>query len=122
MNRGPEQERLDGLPGGDVVDVVAMRPPAAPTPHVELLAYRTPRGRPAPPDSLRSQDVAAERLIMQVEDLPGLLGTLAAAGVPGASPDPVPLADGSRAALVARPGRTRAGAGRRGGAKMSIAG
>ena len=42
LNSGAEQERLDGLPEGDVVDVVAMRPAAAPTPHVELLAYRTP--------------------------------------------------------------------------------
>ena len=103
LNSGAEQERLDGLPEGDVVDVVAMRPAAAPTPHLELLAYRTPRGRPAPLGSLRSQDVAAARLVMQVEDLPSLLRTLAASGVPAASPDPVSLPDGSRATLVRDP-------------------
>ncbi len=102
VNSGPAQERLDGLPG-DVVDVVALHPAAASTPHVELLAYRTPRGRPA--SGLRSRDVAAARLVLEVENLPGLLGTLADAGAVIAEPDPVPLADGSRAALVHDPDR-----------------
>ena len=102
VNSGPAQERLDGLPG-DVVDVVALRPAAESTPHIELLAYRTPRGRPAP--DLRSRDVAAERLVMQVEDLPGLLGTLVAKGAIPAAPGLVSLADGSRAALVHDPDR-----------------
>ena len=102
VNSGPAQERLDGLPG-DVVDVVALRPAAAPTPHIELLAYRTPRGRPAP--DLRSRDVAAERLVMQVVDLPGLLAALAAGGFATAEPGVVPLADGSRAALIHDPDR-----------------
>ena len=102
VNSGPAQERLDGLPG-DVVDVVALQPVASPTPHIELLAYRTPRGRPAP--GLRSRDVAAERLVLQVEDLAGLLETLAASGVAPAAPGLVPLADGSRAVLVHDPDR-----------------
>ena len=102
VNSGRAQERLDGLPG-DVVDVVALQPAASPTPHIELLAYRTPRGRPAP--GLRSRDLAAERLVLQVEDLAGLLETLAAAGVAPAAPGLVPLADGSRAVLVHDPDR-----------------
>ena len=103
VNRGPAQERLDGLPGGDVVDVVALRPSVVPTPHIELLGYRVPRGRPAP-DRL-ARDVAAERLVLQVEDLPSLLGALEAAGFPAASRDPVPLAEGSPAALAHDPDR-----------------
>lgn len=41
-NRGAEQDRLDGLQGTEV-DVVALRPADAGTPHLELLAYRSPR-------------------------------------------------------------------------------
>ena len=102
VNSGPAQERLDGLQG-DVVDVVALRPAAAATPHVELLAYRTPRGRPAP--GLRSRDVAAARLVLEVEDLPGLVEALTEAGAAVAEGGLVPLADGSRAALVHDPDR-----------------
>ena len=46
VNTGPEQDRLDGLTGAEV-DVVALEPRQA-TPHVELLAYRTPPCRPMP--------------------------------------------------------------------------
>lgn len=37
-NIGPEQARLDGLPDPRVT-VTGLRPPGAPTPHVELLSY-----------------------------------------------------------------------------------
>jgi catechol 2,3-dioxygenase-like lactoylglutathione lyase family enzyme len=58
-NVGPEQARLDGIAGAEV-EVVALSPAAA-TPHVELLAYRTPAPRaPEPPGP---HDVAATRLI-----------------------------------------------------------
>ncbi|MGD9769901.1 MAG: VOC family protein, partial [Pseudolabrys sp.] len=40
LNRGPEQDRLDGLAGCEV-DVVALEPALAATPHVELLHYRS---------------------------------------------------------------------------------
>lgn len=40
-NRGPTQACLDGLDGA-VVDVVALRPSLAPTPHLELLGYVVP--------------------------------------------------------------------------------
>ncbi len=42
LNRGPEQDRLDGL-AATQVDVIALQPGAAPTPHLELLGYRSPR-------------------------------------------------------------------------------
>ena len=84
VNTGVGQDRLDGLEGA-CVDVVALEPEQA-TPHVELLAYRTPRGRPAAP--ARPRDIAATRLVLEVTGLP----------------DPASvLPDGSRAALVQDP-------------------
>jgi len=96
VNTGPEQDRLDGL-AGVAVDVVALRPMRAPTPHVELLGYRTPRGRAAPA-TLRPSDIAADRLIVQVEGLAGILEALRAP-----ASEIVTLADGKRAALVRDP-------------------
>lgn len=61
VNHGPEQERLDGTPGV-VVDVVALRPAGAATPHVELLGYRVPRTPDAMARSVR--DVASTRCIL----------------------------------------------------------
>lgn len=63
LNQGPTQIALDGL--DDVrVDVVPMKPPIAP-PHVELLHYRTPTGRPHPP--LVANDIAATRIVWWAE-------------------------------------------------------
>ncbi len=41
VNRGPEQARLDGLNDAEV-EVVALMPSQAATPHLELLGYRVP--------------------------------------------------------------------------------
>jgi catechol 2,3-dioxygenase-like lactoylglutathione lyase family enzyme len=60
INRGPEQDRLDGLRHADV-HVRALLPPASPTPHIELLCYRGDYRR-GPVASLA--DVAATRLIL----------------------------------------------------------
>lgn len=84
VNTGAAQDRLDGLHDARV-DVVALQP-QHPTPHVELLAYRTPVGRAAAPK--HPCDIAATRLVMEVTGLP--------------EPATV-LADGSRAALVEDP-------------------
>ncbi len=65
-NTGPEQDALDGLQGARV-DVVALQPGQA-TPHIELLAYRAPPGRPAGPS--RPRDVAAARLVLEAGGLP----------------------------------------------------
>ena len=86
VNAGAAQDALDGLDGVQV-DVVALTP-EQPAPHVELLGYRSPPGRPAPP--LRPGDVAASRLVFQVDSL---------AGCPGVAV----LADGTCAAVMHDP-------------------
>jgi catechol 2,3-dioxygenase-like lactoylglutathione lyase family enzyme len=75
VNRSPEQERLDAAAGA-VVDVLAFDPAQAATPHIELLSYRAPRGRPMPAGGLRANDVAAMRLVLQVGDLGAMLEAL----------------------------------------------
>ncbi len=65
VNTGPAQDALGGLDGARV-DVVALTP-AQPAPHVELLSYHTPPGRLAPP--LQPRDIAASRLVFQVDSL-----------------------------------------------------
>lgn len=60
-NQGPEQQRLDGLRGVQVV-VAPMQPAHAP-PHLELLGYQVPHGAAGPP--LRANDVAAARIVWQ---------------------------------------------------------
>ena len=74
VNRGPEQERLDDAPD-DVVDVVALATRDAATPHLELLGYRQPRGRPMPPD-FRADDIAATRLVFETDEIPALAKAL----------------------------------------------
>lgn len=64
-NAGPEQDALDGLAHA-VVDVVALHPAQA-TPHLELLAYRSPPVRPA---VWGLADIAATRLVIDT-GLPG---------------------------------------------------
>ncbi|WP_158744523.1 VOC family protein [Acidisphaera sp. L21] len=59
LNQGPEQERLDALPAVQV-DVAPMNP-RNPSPHLELLGYRTPRGTRGPERS--ANDVASTRVV-----------------------------------------------------------
>jgi catechol 2,3-dioxygenase-like lactoylglutathione lyase family enzyme len=101
VNHGPEQVRLDDL--DDVrVEIVALQPASRATPHVELLGYRTPRGRPKAPQS-RPSDGAATRLVLQVENLSGIVAALAAASPSTAVSEIIALADGSSAALTEDP-------------------
>lgn len=60
LNHGPAQERLDGLSNVEVM-VVPMEPPEQATPHLELLGYRTPKGRAGP--ALQANDIAATRIV-----------------------------------------------------------
>ncbi|MGA9851898.1 MAG: VOC family protein [Gammaproteobacteria bacterium] len=82
-NRGPQQANLDALPDVEV-EVIALQSAEATTPHVELLGYRTPRGRALP--DLGNCDIAADRLVMQVQNLSVLLDKL-----PDASTGPVTI-------------------------------
>lgn len=101
LNRGPEQDRLDGLTGCEI-DVVALAPAEVATPHVELLHYRKPRGRVAA-ERLRANDVASARQVHAVDDLDSLAARLRAEGVGFVSDSIATLADGRRAVSVADP-------------------
>jgi catechol 2,3-dioxygenase-like lactoylglutathione lyase family enzyme len=100
LNRGIEQERLDGLPGA-VVEVTALGRPGAPPPHLELLCYRMPAPRRAA--ALRANDIAATRLLLKVDDLPTLVRRLESAVADFISPGIVPDERGRRAALLRDP-------------------
>jgi catechol 2,3-dioxygenase-like lactoylglutathione lyase family enzyme len=63
VNTGPEQDRLDSLHQARV-DVVALRPHAVASPHVELLGYQHPKGRAAPPG------IPSSRLVLLVDETP----------------------------------------------------
>lgn len=86
VNRGSAQDALDDLDGVavDVVSLVAK----SPAPHVELLGYRTPRGRASP--VARSSAIAASRLVFATDALDSWNGA-------------VTLADGTRACLIQDP-------------------
>ena len=84
LNTGPEQDWLDGIASVSV-DVVALSP-KQPTPHLELLGYRSPPVRPT--IRLAPRDIAATRVVLEV------------AGLPSGSAQ---LADGSRARLIHDP-------------------
>ena len=101
LNRGPEQDRLDGLSGCEV-DVVALQPASANTPHVELLHYRRPPGRTSTSE-IRANDVASTRQIHRVDDLDGLVARLDAEGVTFVSPGVVILKDGGKGATFRDP-------------------
>lgn len=73
VNRGVEQQRLDDLAQVEV-DVIALRPAKAETPHLELLGYRIPQGRNCP--NTGACDIAADRMVLQTRNLPTLLGKL----------------------------------------------
>jgi catechol 2,3-dioxygenase-like lactoylglutathione lyase family enzyme len=101
LNRGREQEQLDAVPGA-VVEVTALNPRAEKPPHLELLCYRSPglRGAPA---ALPSNDIAATRLTLEVDDVPALEHRLAAARVRFISAGTVALRDNRPALLIRDP-------------------
>ncbi len=79
LNRGPEQDRLDGLSEAQV-DIVSLET-AGPGPHIELLHYRTPR--PTAPRPVGASDIAATRTTVVVRSLP-----MGGAGSLGLSSEP----------------------------------
>jgi catechol 2,3-dioxygenase-like lactoylglutathione lyase family enzyme len=101
LNKGVEQDRLDGLKDC-VVDVVGLEPADVPTPHVELLHYRQPPGR-VPSADVRTTDIASTRQVYRVDDLDSLVGRLEEAGATFVSTGIVTLGNGERAASVRDP-------------------
>jgi catechol 2,3-dioxygenase-like lactoylglutathione lyase family enzyme len=102
LNRGREQEQLDAVPGA-VIEVTALDPGAGNPPHLALLCYRSPglpRGAPA---ALRSNDIAATRLTLEVDDVAALEHRLAAAHVRFISTGTVVLRDNRPALLIRDP-------------------
>ena len=88
-NRGPAQDRLDGLRDTDV-EVVGLEAAQGGPPHLELLGYRAPQGR-RPPTPAANNDLVTDRLVMEVDDLAALLAKLA---VDPAYPPGLPFEDG----------------------------
>jgi catechol 2,3-dioxygenase-like lactoylglutathione lyase family enzyme len=72
LNQGDEQAKLDHAPGA-VVAVTGLHPRMIP-PHLELLCYRNPAGRPAL--GMQSNDIAKTRLILEAPDLNAIAETL----------------------------------------------
>ena len=102
LNRGREQEQLDAVPGA-VVEVTALDPGAGNPPHLELLCYRSPSPRRGAPAALRSNDIAATRFTLEVDDVPALERRLAAARVPFISTGTAALRDNRPALLIRDP-------------------
>lgn len=101
LNKGAEQDRLDGLSETEV-DVVGLAPADVPTPHVELLHYRTPRFEGKSVD-VAANDVASTRQVHRVDDLDGLAARLKGSSAGFVSPGVVTLGDGARAATIRDP-------------------
>lgn len=101
LNRGPEQDHLDGLKGCEV-DVVALAPSRQATPHLELLHYRSPPGARAG-RPVGANDVASARQVYGVDDLDGTVAKLKGAGAEFVSPESVDLKSGARAAAIHDP-------------------
>jgi catechol 2,3-dioxygenase-like lactoylglutathione lyase family enzyme len=102
LNRGQEQEQLDAVPGA-VVEVTALDPGADSAPHLELLCYRSSGPTRGGLAALRSNDIAATRLTLEVDDLPALKQRLAAARVRFISTGTVARWDHRRAQLIRDP-------------------
>lgn len=79
LNQGPEQDHLDGLRGVRV-EVTGLAPPAAVVPHLELLCYQLQAVSSAIFRIPANNDVAATRLLLEVDDVAGTVEHLSAAG------------------------------------------
>ncbi len=101
VNSGAAQQHLD-REREDVVDVIALQPATAGPPHVELLAYRKPPGRGIPLRA-KGNDIAADRLVLQVDGLARLIDALCADNVDFVSQGLVALSAGRQATLIRDP-------------------
>lgn len=101
VNTGPAQVRLDHAL--DVlVNVVALQPAMPGPPHLELLDYAQPVSGSVPADP-KSNDVVADRTILQVHGLLLLMKILDAENVKFISPQIATMRNGDRAVLVRDP-------------------
>ena len=101
-NRGVEQERLDGT-FNSLVEVTPLRPADRDGPHLELLCNRVPStGRPIPADT-RAHDIAATRLLLEVDDLAALVDVAMEKRVRFVTPGIVAGADDRPVALLRDP-------------------
>ena len=105
INRGPEQERLDGLPGAQV-QIDAWRPPEGMG--IEALAYRTPAGGRAQPADFQIQDLWHWQIRLEVNNLESIAAGVEASGGRLISPGSIDLQgtlgpDWSRALQLADP-------------------
>lgn len=102
LNQGGEQARLDGVPDA-VVEVTGLEPGTVGPPHLELLGYQGRAASRRARASLRSNDVAATRLVLDVSDVPEAVKTLASAKAEVIACEATALDDGRAAALVRDP-------------------
>jgi catechol 2,3-dioxygenase-like lactoylglutathione lyase family enzyme len=102
LNHGVEQDRLDGVSGA-VVEVTSLAPDPELPPHLELLCYRSPAicrsALPLP----RSNDSAATRIVLEMEQLPETMRKMFAAQADFISDGAGDLHDGRPAALIRDP-------------------
>ncbi len=102
LNKGVEQERLDATFNA-VVEVTGLRVGDGDEPHVELLCYRVPpTGRPMP-RTMRANDIAATRLVIETDDLEALAGEAAEKRMALVSPGIVVAPDGTPALMLRDP-------------------
>jgi catechol 2,3-dioxygenase-like lactoylglutathione lyase family enzyme len=88
LNSGPTQEHLDGTEGA-VVRITGLSAPRGPG--VEFLQYLAPSGGRAAPATLRPNDIAATRMVVEVDDLDRLAEHFTKQGVAFVSSQPVAL-------------------------------
>jgi catechol 2,3-dioxygenase-like lactoylglutathione lyase family enzyme len=77
LNRGPEQDRLDGLSDAQV-DIVSVKT-RRPGPHIELLHYRSPVS--GADGAVSDQDIAATLTTIQIDDIESVKRDLDVAAV-----------------------------------------
>jgi catechol 2,3-dioxygenase-like lactoylglutathione lyase family enzyme len=104
LNHGEEQQKLDDIPT-PIVEVTGLAPGPAEPPHLELLCYRTPKPHRSPETMQSGNDIAATRLVLEIDDLPGVIQTLSRAEVPFISSGTATLPGGRSAALIRDPDR-----------------
>ncbi len=92
LNYGPEQERLNNVPGARL-RITSLRAPGGRGPGIEFLEYLSPHdGRPAPADE-RANDLVHWQTLVASADLAGLATRLTTAGAQFVSPGVVRVED-----------------------------